>query len=902
MIKVYKKLQDISTHGPFNCNLKCVDIINEKQNGFHSTYTLQCKLCNVKFYISSDEGSDVDVNISAVLGTIGIGCGYSQMQEFSAALNLPLMGEIVYKKCEERVSDMWEGISFRTMKDAAKEERELALLEGRVDVNGIPIVDVIVDGCWSKRTYKKNYSALSGAAAIIGKRSGKILYLGVKNKYCWICAHAQYRKEEPHIHNCFKNYAGPSTGMESNILVEGYKRSIEMHGLIYGRMISDGDSSTYSKIIAARPYANVTVQKIECQNHIMRNMCNKLTQLKTDTRYPLRCRKQITGKKIIAIRGTIKKAMEKYTSDSESEKRVHVEILYNDILLAHLHGFGDHSRCKTYFCKNTNEKNTMERDFMSSNIWSRICQIVGNVASHAPSLIHNVESNKVESFNSKIAKLVGGKRINFSLKGGYTTRCKGAAISHNTRTLLSQTITHITGLSPKGKAKILEQRRIKRCRAKKYSRKNNILAFSKGEDQNYGENCTREDITPEIMEKEKSTFVNNLKKTEEERQHIERETILQSASSEWLELRRKLLTASNFGRVIKRRSDVSCRNLVKDLLYKDCISHVTSIKHGRDNEKIAIEQLSRQNNIKIEQCGIFLDEKLPYLGASPDGISNNMTVEVKCPISAYKLNFEEAVRKEKVSFFKIQKDGEITVNKNHNWYYQIQGQLHITKKPKCLFGLWLGENIPMRTEIITKDEIWNEVMETKLTRFYWDCILPELIDPRHTRKMTIRDPNYIEEAIKNKTMKKEVVKLKNTGATNKKKISNIKENKENIETEIHKQKTKKRTHDNMPYVMEKNMKKITYEINSDSKVRPEKYIKERKCNEKDIIKVNTNSELDNDFQQSRIIGEEKENIFNSSSYFPKINIQNLGEFSGSEEVNIERRKPLLEKQLNFDEF
>lgn len=245
LINVYKKIQDISSHGPFNCNLKCVDIISEKQVGLHSTFTLKCKFCNEKFCISSDEGCDVNINDCAVLGTVAIGCGHSQLQEFSAALNLPLMGEKVYQKCHEKIANIWNGISVQTMNDAAKEERDLAIAEGRVDENGKPIIDVIVDGCWCKRTYKKNYSALSGAAAIIGKRTGKVLYLGVKNKYCCICAQAQNKKEEPCNHKCYKNYTGPSTGMESNILVEGFMCSIKMHGLIYGRMISDGDSSTY---------------------------------------------------------------------------------------------------------------------------------------------------------------------------------------------------------------------------------------------------------------------------------------------------------------------------------------------------------------------------------------------------------------------------------------------------------------------------------------------------------------------------------------------------------------------------------------------------------------------------------------------------------------------------------
>jgi hypothetical protein len=46
---------------------------------------------------------------------------------------------------------------------------------------------VIVDGAWSKRSYKTNYNALSGVASIIGARSKKVLYIGIKNKYCRIC-------------------------------------------------------------------------------------------------------------------------------------------------------------------------------------------------------------------------------------------------------------------------------------------------------------------------------------------------------------------------------------------------------------------------------------------------------------------------------------------------------------------------------------------------------------------------------------------------------------------------------------------------------------------------------------------------------------------------------------------
>lgn len=89
----------------------------------------------------------------------------------------------------------------------------------------------------------------TGAAAIIGKRTGKVLFLGVKNKYCSICAQAEKKNQDPKEHKCYKNYNGSSTAMESEILHEGFKCSIKMHNLIYKRMVSDGDSSTYSKLL-----------------------------------------------------------------------------------------------------------------------------------------------------------------------------------------------------------------------------------------------------------------------------------------------------------------------------------------------------------------------------------------------------------------------------------------------------------------------------------------------------------------------------------------------------------------------------------------------------------------------------------------------------------------------------
>lgn len=78
--------------------------------------------------------------------------------------------------------------------------------------------------------------------------------------------------------------------------------------------------------------------------------------------------------------------------------------------------------------------------------------------------------------------------------------------------------------------------------------------------------------------------------------------------------------------------------------------------------------------------------------------------------------------------------------------------MHISKKKYCIFTFWTLKGI--KTEIIEKDDnFWETEMVKKLKDFYFDCLLPEIIDPRYVRSMPIRDPTYILEAMKKREMK-----------------------------------------------------------------------------------------------------------------------------------------------------
>lgn len=122
---------------------------------------------------------ELDVNSAAVAGTVAIACGYSQLTEICSPIGLIPMNKKNFSSKLNVVNKTWENELLTSMNEAAKEERLLAIEEGKVHSDGNAIIDVIADGCYSKRSYKKNYSALSGAAAIIGKKK-RIKY------YIWL--------------------------------------------------------------------------------------------------------------------------------------------------------------------------------------------------------------------------------------------------------------------------------------------------------------------------------------------------------------------------------------------------------------------------------------------------------------------------------------------------------------------------------------------------------------------------------------------------------------------------------------------------------------------------------------------------------------------------------------------
>ncbi|XP_050532483.1 uncharacterized protein LOC126900652 [Daktulosphaira vitifoliae] len=353
MSHVFSQIQNSGDHvADLGCNFMNVEFLNESTKGFTSSWTFRCKMCNSKITIMSEKHNNSGIillNKAAVNATVAAGIGFTQLSELTAAMDILCMSPSTYCKYNNLLSKDVKDSCWDAMSLAGIEEKRLAFELGDVDVDGTPMCPVIADGQWSKRSYKTKYDALSGAATIIGYRTKKILFVGIRNRYCVICERAKTMDKNPKVHECFLNWSKGATSIEADAIVEGFLASVQMHDLKYNKLIGDGDSSVTKKLSEVMPYGPMLlVEKVECQNHLLRNYGQKLMSLTKKKEYPCYLRKFIS-KNIMKFRTAVTKAI-KYRKNVEETLYDKIEGLRNDILNGPYHIFGEHTKCQSYFC------------------------------------------------------------------------------------------------------------------------------------------------------------------------------------------------------------------------------------------------------------------------------------------------------------------------------------------------------------------------------------------------------------------------------------------------------------------------------------------------------------------------------------------------------------------------
>lgn len=442
----------------FECS-KCesgkIVFFKEIRNGLKSSFIFQCNNCGNRLRFNSCPMHDdtEDINVSSILGITAVGLGYYHLQEFLAHLDIPLMSYVTYHKYEEYIQAEYSKLAKKLEEEALAEEIRLAKASNEVDSAGNALIAVEFDGSWEKRSYTNSFSSLGGCAAIVGLRTKKVLYSAVKNKYCHICKIAQSKNVPPRKHDCNKNFDGPSSGMETKIIIEGFKFCAEK-GARFNKFVGDGDSSTYKALRDLRLYEDpyVSIEKFECINHLFRNFLKHFKMLLKSSRMNIKGRKllsldignlsfsvlngisnmlhliytivisQIKIKYFVYIGRNICKGIRlaaRYWRESSADNTEKYLNLERDIMNAFAHYLGIHEKCAKYFCTKTTTPEALSiiQIMKETGVYYEVLDLCQSYfGKNAKSLIAGYCTNRTEGFNSLIAKSIGKKLYHWFCK------------------------------------------------------------------------------------------------------------------------------------------------------------------------------------------------------------------------------------------------------------------------------------------------------------------------------------------------------------------------------------------------------------------------------------------------------------------------------------------------------
>lgn len=214
-------------------------------------------------------------------------------------------------------------------------------------------------------------------------------------------------------------------------------------------------------------------------------------------------------------------------------------------------------------------------------------------------------------------------------------------------------------------------------------------------------------------------FLDGLRVSDTQSHSYESETRNQSNQRLWHDLKSQRLTSSKFKEVCCRKKDFD--SLAARLLKKTTVQ-TAAMKHGLDHEEEAAECFSDLSGVNVYPCGIMINPSCPHLATSPDRRVYDRTeedswglLEIKCPITSSVTD---------LSYLK-EIGGTLKFKRNHDYYYQVMGQMLITGAKWADFYVWCKDDFHI--ERIRADIEFQNTMKNKLDVFYFEHFLPRLM-------------------------------------------------------------------------------------------------------------------------------------------------------------------------------
>ena len=236
--------------------------------------------------------------------------------------------------------------------------------------------------------------------SIIDLRTKKIIDIQVANKFCLIYS-KEVEGQDKTEHKCYMNYEGSSSGMEAELALISLKNLSDNYNIQGNKLIADGDSSLFKKLIDNLGWAII---KYECINHLIRNYKGNLIDIVNSKGINDIVGDSTINKMCAYCRNVINIYGGKNNRDENKMKQL--------IKLIPYHIFGYHQNCTEDLCKKP--KND---DGKNSEITSDVLELLSNSASNITlkiSRVHqNLTTNLAECYHSIRIRLDHGKSRNY---------------------------------------------------------------------------------------------------------------------------------------------------------------------------------------------------------------------------------------------------------------------------------------------------------------------------------------------------------------------------------------------------------------------------------------------------------------------------------------------------------
>ena len=191
-------------------------------------------------------------------------------------------------------------------------------------------------------------------------------------------------------------------------------------------------------------------------------------------------------------------------------------------------------------------------------------------------------------------------------------------------------------------------------------------------------------------------FLESLPLSKKSSEILEIKTRGQSDNDLWSAVRKGRLTVSNnhgiftkMNRVIKTAVIIKPKTtpLISKIFSPNDITNLDPVKWGKLDEAVALKEFlmteaTKDRNFKLNKCGLFLEHKKPYIGASPDAVASCKchgfcVVEIKCPFNIRDKLITENVSE--CSFLELNEMGNIQLKRSYKYYTQVISQIALAK-------------------------------------------------------------------------------------------------------------------------------------------------------------------------------------------------------------------------------